>query len=89
MQLSACQQGGHPMTDAIKQKALKSLSALSTAINSAIDARSYALSCFHQPDQYWADTILRLITETREHLDRAEAILTAPDTATEEEPANV
>jgi hypothetical protein len=83
------------MTNAIKQKALKSLSALSTAINSAIDARSYALSCFHQPDQYWADHILKLIADTREHLDCAEAILselptrTATDTATEEEPANV
>jgi hypothetical protein len=77
------------MTDSIKQKALKSLSALSTATNSAIDARSYALSCFHQPDQYWADHILKLIADAREHLNHAEAILTATDTATEEEPANV
>ena len=79
------------MTDVIKQKALKSLSALSTAINSAIDARSYALSCFHQPDQYWADHILQLIADTREHLNRAEAILSElpTQTATEEAPANV
>ena len=77
------------MTDSIKQKALKSLSALSTATNSAIDARSYALSCFHQPDQYWADHILKRIADAREHLNHAEAILTATDTATEEEPANV
>ena len=77
------------MTDAIKQKALKALSTLSTATALAIDARSYALSCFHQPDQYWADHILQLIADTREHLDRAEAILTATDTATEEAPANL
>lgn len=77
------------MTDAIKQKALNALSALSTATSSAIDARSYALSCFHQPDQYWLNTVLKLITETRGHLDRAEAILTAADAATDEEPANV
>jgi hypothetical protein len=74
------------MTDEIKNKALASLGALSSAISSAIDAKSYALSCFHDPSQYWADHVLQLITDTREHLDRAEATLTATTT---EEPANV
>jgi len=73
------------MTDAIKNKALASLGSLSSAISSAIDAKSYALSCFHSPSQYWAEYVLQLIADTREHLDRAEATLTA----TTEEPANV
>jgi len=71
------------MTDAIKQNAINSLGSLSLAISSAADAKAYALTCFHQPSEYWAEHVLKLIADTREHLDRAEAMLTA------KEPANV
>lgn len=73
------------MNDTLKYKALNAMTALSAATNSAIDARSYALSCFHEPHQYWADHVVKLIAETREHLNRADAILTAIEKA----PANV
>jgi hypothetical protein len=70
-------------------KALSAAGPLTSAGNKAFEAYAYALTCFHGPSEYWAEHVLKLIAATREHLDRAEAVLREPVVAPAiaEEPA--
>jgi hypothetical protein len=63
------------MSERIREGALAAMGPLRTAMNGASEASAYALTCFHDPNKYWAEHTLKLIVEARKDIQRAEAML--------------
>ena len=61
----------------IRDAALSAMGPLRQTANSASEAAAYALVCFHNPDDYWVEHTLRLLSAARSQLDRAEKLLRA------------